>query len=160
MWKVITCFLFPLLILGLQSNNDLFANGEAYHHKHADTTAKRHHWEAPPQAAKRINPILKTPESVQRGKSLYSNYCVNCHGNGAKGDGPAAEHMNPKPSDLTAMAGLHSDGDFAWKISNGRGPMPGWKDSLKENQIWDIVNFIQSLGQNHTGQQNHKQHSQ
>jgi mono/diheme cytochrome c family protein len=44
------------------------------------------------------------------------------------------------------MAGQHSDGDFAWKIANGRGPMPAWKSVLQENQIWDLVNFIQTLG--------------
>jgi len=44
------------------------------------------------------------------------------------------------------MAGHHPDGDYAWKIANGRGAMPAWSGSLTENQIWDLVNFIQSLG--------------
>jgi len=59
---------------------------------------------------------------------------------------------------LTVMAGQHPDGDFAWKIANGRGPMPAWKQSLKPNQIWDAVNFIQSLapaGKGHSGAANH-----
>jgi len=43
------------------------------------------------------------------------------------------------------LAGKHSDEDFAWKIVNGRGPMPSYKDTLTENQIWDLTNFIQSL---------------
>ncbi len=43
------------------------------------------------------------------------------------------------------MAGHHPDGDFAWKITNGRGPMPGWKGTLTDEQIWNVVNFIQSL---------------
>ena len=47
---------------------------------------------------------------------------------------------------MFSMAGSHTDGDLAWKIAAGRGAMPGWKDSLTEKQIWDIVNFIQSLG--------------
>jgi mono/diheme cytochrome c family protein len=36
----------------------------------------------------------------------------------------------------------HSDGDFAWKIAEGRGPMPPWKAVLNESQIWDVVNYI------------------
>jgi len=36
-------------------------------------------------------------------------------------------------------------GDFAWKIANGRGLMPGFKDHLTKEQIWDLTNFIQSL---------------
>lgn len=61
------------------------------------------------------------------------------------GDGPAAATLNPKPANLVAMSGGHPDGDFAWKIKNGRGAMPAWKSILKENQVWDLVNYIQAL---------------
>jgi mono/diheme cytochrome c family protein len=53
--------------------------------------------------------------------------------------------MKPSPSNLAERAGQHSDGDFAWKISNGRGSMPAFKNQLTENQIWDLTHFIQSL---------------
>ncbi len=103
------------------------------------------HWMAPPDAAKRPNPVKADVASVARGKQLYQANCASCHGAGGKGDGPAGAALNPKPVDLTVMAGHHPDGDFAWKIANGRGPMPGWKGVLSEAQIWDTVNFIQSL---------------
>ena len=41
--------------------------------------------------------------------------------------GANAKNMVPKPSNLAAMAGHHSDGDMAWKIKKGKGPMPGCK---------------------------------
>lgn len=44
------------------------------------------------------------------------------------------------------MARQHPDSDFAWKIATGRGAMPAWKGILTENQIWDLVNFVQTLG--------------
>jgi mono/diheme cytochrome c family protein len=53
--------------------------------------------------------------------------------------------MKTKPADLTVMAGNHPDGDFAWKIAQGRGSMPGWQNRLADEQIWDLVNFIQNL---------------
>ena len=37
------------------------------------------------------------------------------------------------------------NGDIAWKIAEGRGAMPGFKERLTDEQIWDLVNFIQSL---------------
>ena len=43
------------------------------------------------------------------------------------------------------MAGQHPDGDFAWKVANGRGAMPAWKEILSERDIWHVVNYIQSL---------------
>jgi mono/diheme cytochrome c family protein len=104
------------------------------------------HWMAPQEAAAKRNPVPADTASISRGKKLFATNCVVCHGPGGRGDGPAGAALNPKPVDLTKMAGQHSDGDFAWKIANGRGPMPAWKSVLQENQIWDLVNFIQSLG--------------
>ena len=84
-------------------------------------------------------------ECIERGKKLFLKNCAVCHGNTGQGDGPASKALNPKPSDLVKGAGHHSDGDIAWKIANGRGPMPGWEKTLSENDIWDLVNFVQSL---------------
>ena len=104
------------------------------------------HWMAPEEAAKRSNPVKADKTSAARGKKLFETNCASCHGNSGKGDGPAAKALNPKPADLAVMAGQHPDGDFAWKIENGRGPMPAWKGTLTQNQIWDLVNHVQSLG--------------
>lgn len=103
------------------------------------------HWQAPAAAAKRVNPVSPTPGSVAQGRTLYMQHCARCHGLAAEGDGPDATTLAPKPTNLRAMAGQHSDGDFAWKIANGRGPMPAWRGSLSEQQIWDLVNYVQSL---------------
>ena len=103
------------------------------------------HWSAPPEAAKRANPIRRDQESVARGKELFQTHCVVCHGPGGKGDGPAAAGLNPKPPNLVKMAGHHPDGDIAWKIENGRGAMPAWKGKLKQKEIWNLTNFIQAL---------------
>jgi mono/diheme cytochrome c family protein len=103
------------------------------------------HWLAPEEEAKRKNPMAASAASIARGSQIFQTHCASCHGAGGKGDGPAGAALNPKPVDLTSMAGHHPDGDFAWKIANGRGPMPGWKGVLSEPQIWDSVNFVQSL---------------
>mgnify|MGYP001599182569 CR=1 FL=1 len=103
------------------------------------------HWMAPENAAKRKNPVAASAASIVRGNKLFQANCASCHGAGGKGDGPAGVALMPKPADLTAMAGRHPDGDFAWKIAHGRGLMPAWKGALTENQIWDLVNYIQNL---------------
>jgi mono/diheme cytochrome c family protein len=104
-----------------------------------------HHWEAPKEAQARKNPIPASKESIARGRELFQTHCATCHGKDARGDRPTAAPLDPKPVDLKAMAGQHSDGDFAWKIANGRGAMPAWKGVLDEKQIWELVNFIKSL---------------
>ena len=103
------------------------------------------HWASPEAAAARINPVKSDQASLDRGKQVFMKNCTSCHGAKAKGDGPVGANLNPKPTDLTIMAGNHPDGDFEWKIANGRGPMPGWKTVLNENQRWDLVNYIQAL---------------
>ncbi len=112
---------------------------------HGDAAATSAHWMAPEVAAKRPNPVRADSASLARGKKLFKTNCASCHGTRGRGDGPAGAALNPRPTDLTAMAGQHPDGDFAWKIANGRGPMPAWKGVLKDNQIWDLVNHVQSL---------------
>ncbi len=103
------------------------------------------HWMAPDDAAKRPNPVKANNASRKRGKKMFQAYCASCHGAQGKGDGPAGAALKPKPADLTVMAGQHPDGDFAWKIANGRGSMPAWSGQLSERNIWDLVNFIQNL---------------
>ena len=41
---------------------------------------------------------------VIAGANNYAQYCVACHGKDAKGTGPLAKSLSPKPADLTALA--------------------------------------------------------
>ncbi|MGH8743969.1 MAG: c-type cytochrome [Burkholderiales bacterium] len=120
------------------------------------------HWMAPAHAAARNNPVPADAASIARGKKSFQTNCAVCHGTSGRGDGPAGAALNPRPANLREMVEEHSDGDFAWKIANGRGPMPAWKSVIKENQIWDLVNFIRSLGDKKTsgwpGTHDHGQH--
>ena len=104
-----------------------------------------HNWNAPEQAAQRSNPMPKDAAAIERGQKLYEQFCAKCLGKKGQGDGPLAATLNPKPSNLAVRAGHHTDGDFAWKIANGRGVMPAFKNQLTENQIWDLTHFIQNL---------------
>jgi len=115
------------------------------------------HWNAPSEAAQRENPVPATAESIEKGRELFMQNCVICHGTDARGTGPAAAGLDPKPADLVVMGGHHPDGDLAWKIEHGRGPMPGWEDRFSDTQIWHLVNYIQSLskgGHGHSGSGN------
>ena len=104
-----------------------------------------HDLNAPEEAAQRRNPVTKDVAAIERGQKLYQQFCANCHGKNGQGDGPLAAALNPTPAHLAARAGHHTDGDFAWKIANGRGGMPAFKSQLTENQIWELTHFIQGL---------------
>ena len=103
------------------------------------------HWLSPEDATAIPNPIKFEKVSIERGKKSYDLYCASCHGAKADGNGSAGASLKPKPANLSVMAGMHPDGDFAWKIKNGRGAMPGWKTVLSDIQVWDLVNYIKNL---------------
>jgi mono/diheme cytochrome c family protein len=147
--KKFKIFFLLLLVFSFSIvSSNIWANGKEGHKKLKKVKMKEH-WAAPVKERERINPVSKTLKSIQNGEKLFLNNCSGCHGLAARGDGPDAEFLEPKPTNLRAMAGHHSDGDQAWKITNGKDPMPAWGDMFSENQIWDIVNFIQSLKRNH-----------
>ena len=107
--------------------------------------ATAHGWKAPPEAAQNINPLQMNEESIREGRKTYSYACASCHGKNARGDGPHAKNLEPKPADLLKRIANHSEGDFFWKISNGRGDMPGFEGELTKRQIWSIINYIKSI---------------
>jgi mono/diheme cytochrome c family protein len=43
-------------------------------------------------------------KSIASGKTLFMQHCASCHGDDAKGAGPAAAALKKQPSDLTALA--------------------------------------------------------
>jgi hypothetical protein len=80
------------------------------------------HWMAPEDAAKRKNPVAADAASIARGKKLFQVNCADAMARRVKATARRAGTC--LPADLTVMAGQHPDGDFAWKIANGRSPMP------------------------------------
>ena len=103
------------------------------------------HWLAPASESARLNPVKSSLKSIELGTSLYQQNCVSCHGANAEGNGINARKLNPRPANLKAMSQSHADGEFAYKIRVGRGAMPGWETTLNEAEIWNLVNFIQTL---------------
>jgi len=105
-------------------------------------------WVAPPEADKLKNPFEGEKKSG-KGENLFSLNCERCHGNTGKGDGVDGKKLNPKPADLTSKrVQKQSDGAIFWKLSNGRGEMIAFKNTIGEKDRWRLVNYIRELGKN------------
>lgn len=122
-----------------QYDHPIEADGHDAHHNV--------HWTVPADAARRQSPIAPTPDSIARGKRLFEESCMKCHGSSGSGDGPMAQYLCATPSNLARMAPRQPEGDLAWKIANGRGLMPAWRDVYNEEDIWNIVHYVQTLGE-------------
>ena len=85
-----------------------------------------------------------------KGKSVFKNFCVTCHGPQGKGDGPLAKGLTPPPANLTSEdVRQDPDEELLGIIRNGRPgtAMPPWKASLTEQQILDVFAYVRGLSQ-------------
>jgi len=105
-------------------------------------------WVAPDDARKVKNPVPPTPENLTAATQLFQDNCVLCHGEKGMGDGPGAKTIKVKPANFTdaKLMSAETDGSLFWKMSQGRGPMPSWKDDLTDTERWQLVNYIRKLG--------------
>jgi len=103
-----------------------------------------------PEAAKLKNPVPSNAESIAAGKAAFAKNCRFCHGADAKGDGPMAP-KDTHPSNLTDAKWDRgsTDGEIFMVVRDGAGPefkMKGYKGRLADNDIWNIVNYLRSIG--------------
>ncbi len=101
-------------------------------------------------AKKLKNPVKSSPESIAAGQAAYAKYCRFCHGPDAKGHGPLAP-KGTNPPDLTDATWDHgsTDGEIFVSIRDGVGPkfdMKAQKEKIPEQDIWNLVNYLRSLG--------------
>lgn len=103
-------------------------------------------------AATPKNPVKADATSIAAGKKLYASNCSPCHGETAHGDGKMASQFDPKPSNLTDAEWEHGSTDGAIFVVvrdgiKGTG-MKGFGSKMTAHQMWDIVNYLRSLGPN------------
>jgi mono/diheme cytochrome c family protein len=98
------------------------------------------------QDAQKQNPVKPTPESLAKGKKTYAIDCAMCHGENGDGKGDLAADMK-NVTDFTAPDALknRTDGELFAIMRKGKGEMPPEGDRAKNDDIWNLVNYIRSL---------------
>ncbi len=95
------------------------------------------------------NPTPFTKESISRGKTVYLQNCQDCHGEDGRAQGSAIAVAPDLTRPEVWKYGQTDDNIFS-DIRNGAGDnMPPFGPigvGLKDAQIWDLVNFIRSIG--------------
>jgi copper resistance protein D len=91
------------------------------------------------------NPIPTSRESVTRGRNTYLRHCQDCHGPEGHGDSAIAAAADLTRPDTWKYGS--TDAQVFNSIKNGAGDnMPSFKSDLKDDDIWELVNFIRSIG--------------
>ena len=101
-----------------------------------------------PDTAKIKNPVAATPEALAAGRAAYQRHCASCHATSGEG-GPGNDLIPAAPS-LVDDEWDHgsSDGEIFDAIKNGVAPdfnMVPFKDRLKDEEIWNVVNYVRSI---------------
>jgi mono/diheme cytochrome c family protein len=110
-------------------------------------------WVAPVAARSVKNPVPTNAASLAAGSKTFNDNCAPCHGDTGTGDGPAGKFTKVKPANFTdsKLMSKETDGSLFWKMSEGRGPMPSWKDQFSETERWQLVDYIRKLGKDAAG---------
>jgi mono/diheme cytochrome c family protein len=96
-------------------------------------------------AAKLLNPIPATADSVESGKQLFTIYCTPCHGVSGTGDGLVGEKLVLRPFDLTSASVQQiSDGLIFGYITFGGAVMPVYGNDLSPTERWHVVNYVRT----------------
>ncbi len=112
-------------------------------------------WPVPEEAKQLKNPLQPTAPALKSAGEVYADKCAQCHGDTGEGDGRDANRYDPAPTDFTDATKMNAatDGELFYKISEGKKPMPVFKNKLTEDQRWALVLLVRSFGQsaNNTG---------
>jgi mono/diheme cytochrome c family protein len=106
-------------------------------------------WPVPEEAKQLKNPLQATPPALKSAREAYVDKCAHCHGDTGKGNGPDASRYDPAPMDFTNAKRMSeaTDGELFYKISEGKKPMPVFKNKLTEDQRWELVLLIRSFAE-------------
>ncbi|MDN3657903.1 cytochrome c [Ferruginibacter paludis] len=103
-------------------------------------------WIAPKSADAVKNPVVPDAATLKEAKTIYTTYCMPCHGSKGKGDGVAAAGLAIKPADHTStFIQNQTDGALFWEMSEGHNPMPSYKTTLTEKQRWELISYIRTF---------------
>ena len=98
-------------------------------------------------APKLTNPVAADETNLVAGARLYSEHCTLCHGDPAHPKSPLADSLNPPaPQFMNDMADMPENQNF-YILQHGirLTAMPGWKNVLSEQQIWQLVAFLSHM---------------
>lgn len=96
------------------------------------------------------NPYPGDPASIERGKAVYAESCVSCHGETGSGNGPQAAETKPPLPNFTDQGRMinRGDPDLFWAISRGTQQATGshsYRSKVSGETMWDMVNYIRTL---------------
>ncbi len=105
-------------------------------------------WILPKEKKEKLSNFKFNDSTKKAGEEIYHSLdkgnCVSCHGTPGQNNWQKA--LVPPPGDPgQTKFQKNSDGDLYYKVYDGRGAMPSFKDILTPEEIWGLVSYLRSF---------------
>jgi mono/diheme cytochrome c family protein len=95
-----------------------------------------------------VNPFLSTDEVVERGRIMFTTFCIHCHGKTGAGNGFLfTSGLYPlQPKSLSGdSARILKDGEIFHTITLGLRSMGAHGSQIRPDDRWKLVKYIRKL---------------
>jgi mono/diheme cytochrome c family protein len=107
-------------------------------------------WGVPAPYQGMVNPLQRRKEVLDRGQTIYKQYCAVCHGDNGAGNGLAGKALSPPPGNLVWLSDVPEnqwDEFMYWTIAEGGTAlgtsMPPYRQLLTRDEVWAVTAYIQ-----------------
>ncbi len=113
----------------------------------AQQKPKGKEWKVADADAKKKSTVKNDDEAtIKAGKEIWGSQCKSCHGVKGLGDGTKSETIDIFCGDFSSKEVQDlSDGALYWKTTEGRKPMPSFKEKLSDTERWQVVAYMRTF---------------
>lgn len=92
------------------------------------------------------SPIAMTKETVDKGKDIYTRFCLHCHGETGAGDGKViSEGGHPPPTAYSGPLKDLPEGKMFHTLTYGKGMMGSHAGQLNKEERWMVIQYVKYL---------------
>ena len=102
-------------------------------------------WIVPEENLAKLSPFAFSDSTRKAGVELYITNCKSCHGDPGKNN---VIKLVPPPVDPASdRMQANTDGGLYYKITQGRIPMPTFKNILSSKDVWVVISYLRSFNE-------------
>ena len=100
-------------------------------------------WVVPAENINKLSSFAFSDSTRKAGNDIYNTNCKSCHGDPGKNN---VIKLVPSPPDpASEKMQVNTDGGMFYKITQGRVPMPSFKNILPTKDVWLVISYMRSF---------------
>ena len=92
-----------------------------------------------------VNPLPRTAEVIARGRRVYGNTCIVCHGPRGDGQGYIVPIYPQPPQLFSDKVRNWPDGRIFHVITRGQNLMPSYASQILPEDRWAVIHYVRAL---------------